>query len=60
MLNQLYLDQTFDGAKDILLELKKKLSGYKTQDINKKLYDLLDASRLYVFKSQIVDAKRFE
>ena len=23
MLNQLYLDQTFDGAKDILLELKK-------------------------------------
>ena len=24
MLNQLYLDQTFNGAKDILLELKKK------------------------------------
>jgi len=39
MLNQLYLDQPFDGKKDVLKALKKKLVGYKTQDTNKNIYN---------------------
>ena len=39
MLNKIYLDQTFDGSNSIISELKKKLNGYKKQDIDKKLLD---------------------
>ena len=54
MLNQLYLDETFDGAKDILLELKKKLSGYKAQDINKNLFDKTKFIKMAELKEKLV------
>jgi len=57
MLNQLYLDQTFDGAKDILLELKKKLSGYKAQDINKKLFTKMNFIKITELKEKLVLSK---
>ena len=38
-INQLFLDEKFDGRKEIERELKKKLSSYKTQDIKKKRFD---------------------
>ena len=39
MLNKIYLDETFEGCKSIISELKKKHKGYKTQDIDKKLLE---------------------
>jgi len=37
MLNKIYLNESFEGCNSILSELKKKHTGYKTQDVDKKL-----------------------
>lgn len=37
--NQLLLEQEFCEKKQLDKEIKKKISGYKNQDIKKKLYD---------------------
>ena len=57
MLNQLYLGQPFNGANDILLELKKKISGYKTQDINKKLFNKTNFIKITELKEKLVLSK---
>ena len=37
-INQLFLDEDFEGKVEIKRELNKKLNSYKTQDIKKKRY----------------------
>jgi hypothetical protein len=39
MINQLYLNQEFDGRKHMEKELCKKINGYKQQDVSKKVYE---------------------
>ena len=39
MLNKIYLDETFEGCKSIISELKRKHQGYKTQDMDKNLLE---------------------
>jgi len=39
-MNQLFLDEQFDGRSEIERELKKKLNSYKTQDKKKKRFNI--------------------
>ena len=39
MINKLYLDFDFEYKKELLREIDKKITSYKTQDINKNTYD---------------------
>ena len=39
MLNKIYLEQDFSGCDFVCKEIKKKISGYKRQDINKKRHN---------------------
>jgi 5-methylcytosine-specific restriction endonuclease McrA len=57
MLNQLYLNETFDGMEDIQIELKKKLSGYKAQDVNKNLFNKSKFIKLDELKECLVLSK---
>ena len=63
-INQLFLDEEFEGKKEIKRELKKKLSSYKAQDIKKKrfedklfisLFDLIE--RLVISKLKCIYCK---
>lgn len=38
-INMLYLNQSFENEKNIIKNLKRKLNGYKSQDIKKKRYE---------------------
>ena len=51
LINQLYLDEEFEGKKQINQELKKKLNSYKTQDKKKKRYD----EKLFISLFDIVE-----
>lgn len=57
LLNQIFLDQTFDGSKTIISELKKKLNGYKSQDIEKKIYDKNNFISFDKLKTKLVLSK---
>ena len=38
LINRIFLNDHFNGENYIISELKKKLNGYKSQDIDKKMY----------------------
>tara|TARA_B100000674_G_C37854248_1_gene921525 strand:+ start:697 stop:1212 length:516 start_codon:yes stop_codon:yes gene_type:complete len=42
ILNQIYLEQSFENDNFVKQELEKKRKGYKNQDIKKKIYDIKD------------------
>ena len=49
--NMLYLNNNFDEEKEIKKILKKKLNGYKSQDIKKKRYD----SSLFISYDELIE-----
>ena len=51
MINQVYLEEKFEESDRILREIKKKISGYKQQDIHKSLFD----RDLFITVSQIIE-----
>ena len=57
MINQLYLDETFDGKKDMEKALKKKLQSYKSQDRRYKRYHASHFITLEQLKEKLVISK---
>ncbi len=54
MINQLYLDETFNGKKDMEKALKKKLQSYKSQDQRYKRYHASNFITLEQLKEKLV------
>ena len=57
MINQLYLDEDFNGKKDVEKALKKKLLSYKAQDQRQQRYSEADFITLEELKEKLVLSK---
>ena len=57
MTNQLYLDEDFNGKKDVENALKKKLLSYKAQDQRQQRYSEADFITLEELKEKLVLSK---
>ena len=56
-INQLFLDEQFDGRSEIERELKKKLNSYKTQDKRKKRFNIKLFISLFSLIEKVVISK---
>ena len=57
MINQLYLDEDFNGKMDVEKSLKKKLQSYKAQDQRQQRYSGADFITLDELKEKLVLSK---